>query len=463
LTSLFSGCTYTWKGDTEWKFLRNTSDWREEGKETSKKSRIKGDIKESKRKYKIENISLNENVLSIPVTRDSFGVYDESQREIVETFYLRNNMFYKKNPEKINKYVKGETSRGCLLGGLIGLFAGWITYDGQSGKSYTNEGALIGLSLGMFLGRDKAIEKCETDRTELTCDFEEQEEEKTESQEIKSKPKRQRLETLAENKTDREIPVRVFSDYFKFRNNEDISNETLAYTNENGIANASVLVKEGTFSKDVLKEKIKQEYNNNIKLEYKYFLEEIANSISPKRNIISISTEVKDNKLEIVNGSKNVSLEFYVLNQEGIDGAIKTFVDKNINSNIKEVKFSLRDMDSRRPITGARLELKSNSPKPEEVVSKYFTGKLAEKALKYITPYNIEEAGSYNDSMIKFQVYMPATYAIEIIHPDYNFISTDTVKFEEGKLDKVVDMIELGSKERKEDTEKKKGKISDKN
>ena len=460
LTSLFSGCAYTWKGDTDWKFLRNTGDWKEESRETVKKSRVRGEIKELKRKYNIGDVSMDENILNIPVTETKMGGYDESQKEIIKINYVRDSMFYRKNPEKIDNRVRERTINGVLLGGLLGIVIGG--YASSEENNLEGTGTLLGSFLGALQARYGAVKKCKTDQTELTCNFKKDVEYNTESQETISPTKRQKLETLAENEKSKETPVRLSSDYFKFKKGEKILSEILVYTKGDGIANSSIIIKDGTFSKDVLKEKIKQEFSSYIKPDYKSILDEFANSISPKRQNVALSTEVNSDKLEIVNASKNVSLEFYVLDQEAIDRAINAFVDKNINSNIREVKFSLRNIESHHPITGARLELKSNSPKPEEIVSKYFTGMLAEKALQYVKPYKINEAESYKDNTLRFSVYVPAEYSVEITHPDYKFINEPAIKFEEGKLDKIVDMVELGSKERKEDAEKKKGTITDK-
>ncbi len=163
--------------------------------------------------------------------------------------------------------------------------------------------------------------------------------------------------------------------------------------------------------------------------------------------------EEPSNSLEIVkNAEKRIQLENYHLTDDAIYNVVYNFVDEEINSNIRTLKFKLRDKLTHVPVDNSGFEFKSDAPSKESLAAKYFTGTLFDFATLSINDYL---AGSPKadscPSELELPVWAPSKLRYEVTNAGYHYETGDlNIK---GNSEVILDMTDKGSKVRVQQAE----------
>lgn len=179
-------------------------------------------------------------------------------------------------------------------------------------------------------------------------------------------------------------------------------------------------------------------------------LNEIVKNVFNEQIKLTVTTdEIAKPGEKIENDSKSFAVNYYEISNDAVYGIVKSFVDKEINSYIKNLTFDVKDITTRVPINGANFRMNSNAPSPIELAGKYFTDNLMEYARKQIKDYLFGETlYQGNPSRVIFPIYVPSNISYEVTHPDYKYV-IDSFSVN-GDRKGVVYMIDKGSKIRVE-------------
>jgi hypothetical protein len=162
---------------------------------------------------------------------------------------------------------------------------------------------------------------------------------------------------------------------------------------------------------------------------------------------------------KVKNSNRIITLNGYELSNEDIHKIVRKFVDAEINTRIVQVKFDVKDIVSRTPISNSTFNYSVNAPTKDSLVEEYFTGSLKDYAKSQIKDYLVGEGDLENfGSSMYLPVYNPALIKLEITHPNYRFVSGN-VKVNQDGTNKVVYMADKGDKVRIDQTPDGSGKI----
>ena len=168
--------------------------------------------------------------------------------------------------------------------------------------------------------------------------------------------------------------------------------------------------------------------------------------------IIKTIGESKDD-MEVLNDSCEIPAYTEKLKEGGFTESLNGFIEDEINSKTKEASFSIKDKNSRRIIPNVMIDVKK-SPTLNEILSPYFyEGKIfdfAAKKIKYLKDKHSEYADNKGNIFIK--VY-PASYLLELTHPEYHFreLPIDFSKKDNLKKEIYLDGLDKGTR-KKENT-----------
>lgn len=262
------------------------------------------------------------------------------------------------------------------------------------------------------------------------------------------------------NKPSRNTKVKIFSNYLGFEQN-------VVKSDGNGEVEVNIKsTPEGwAFTKEALVDKIKgwkliKDIKGPIR---EKLLPSIENKIQSKEYLIRIETVeewVKDDGT-IVNDAKEIYVKGEEVTTDEIYNIIKKFIDEKINSQIEGVTLTVRDDESHTGIPDAKLEMKVQAPTKEDLADDFFEGELLSWAVAQIKDYKRENATVHTNSAgdAEFNIFVPSELEIEAAHPKYHYLK-DSVRLAGQKLDKYLEMTELGKKIRIADPDKDKEKKS---
>ena len=192
-----------------------------------------------------------------------------------------------------------------------------------------------------------------------------------------------------------------------------------------------------------------------------HLMNDMIKGLSSKRIVLKVETKEKPltNREEIINDSKLFEVRGYHLSDDTIYSAVKNFVDKEINSSIRNLEFSVKDAITYFPIDGTNFEIQTESPSKSNLAERYFKDKLKTYAERLIIDYLQGNVVIRNcPSELNFKVYTPSKINLTVVHPDYNFVKGE-ISAEKGDLKKVVYMLDKGQKIRIESAGDEKGRI----
>ncbi len=192
--------------------------------------------------------------------------------------------------------------------------------------------------------------------------------------------------------------------------------------------------------------------------------EKLVQAILPYREDFIIETREKpasDSEL-VKNCTKALKFDYYVLRDDAIYAIAKQFVNEEINPSIKTLNFFVRDKLTHVQINGTNFEFTTDAPSKSELAGKYFSGKLKDYAERVILDYLYGSAVIPNClSKQGFSVYYPSSMFVEITHPQYNYVSGEVDVGEYLTKSVPVEMVDLGTKVRVENSEESLGKIGE--
>ncbi|VVB83718.1 Uncharacterised protein [uncultured archaeon] len=194
---------------------------------------------------------------------------------------------------------------------------------------------------------------------------------------------------------------------------------------------------------------------------FEKLMNELINSINTKQLRMSLKTDCKgyfrEDIIKDYDGILNANVP--ELSNQSIYNIVKGFVDREINSSIKTIDFLVKDDLTHYPISGERFTFSSNAPEKREIAHRYFTGETADFAEGCINNY-LTGSMTANDcsSEVRLKVFAPSELSVEVIHPDYNFVSGNIVVDKSTGI-KNVYMVEKGTKVRVDDSDEGKGRI----
>lgn len=175
-------------------------------------------------------------------------------------------------------------------------------------------------------------------------------------------------------------------------------------------------------------------------------------------NIIAETKETARYNESVKNDAKRITLSGLELSNEDVYKVVKKFVDANINSKIVQVRFDVKDLVSRTPISNSILSYDIEGARREDLAGKYFSGTLQDYAEECINDY-LEYDGQFRvDSSITLPLYNPSRMHVEFTNPDYRFVEGDVFVNKAG-MKKTVYMADKGSKVRIEESKDGNGKI----
>jgi len=232
-------------------------------------------------------------------------------------------------------------------------------------------------------------------------------------------------------------PKELFENYLTKTNNQGIATFLL---------NPKKLPFNKAFSKQTLEEKLKNsELINDIK---EHIRDQLLKEIYKK--IIKYPVELKfetkeeatsEEILEIKNDSKKTKTTIYTVPEEKIYMVLEEYINREINSKIKEVRIRVKDASTHTPVRNANLEIKTQAPTKLELAKRYFEDKLLKWSLTKIKDYITgTETIKYDDNgTAVFSAYILNNYKTETTHPKYRFVILN-FDFSNKKLKKTIYM-----------------------
>lgn len=189
-------------------------------------------------------------------------------------------------------------------------------------------------------------------------------------------------------------------------------------------------------------------------------MNDLIEAISQKKIIFSMETNEKSaqQNMTIENAHEGFYFTGRELSDEAIYRIVDRFVDEQINSSIKNLGISIKNILTRFPITNSNIVLESNSPSKSDLAGRYFTGELKEFAERNIHDYLIGTISRENlPDSFSFPIYTPSNIFIEVTNENYIFVSG---QFEVRRnTNKTVYMVDVGDKVRLESSQNISGKI----
>ncbi len=268
------------------------------------------------------------------------------------------------------------------------------------------------------------------------------------------------------------IPVKFSSQYFKFNN---LSNEAVINTNEQGVAAVTITsyplfwrpteseVSEAVnnnLSNQILDRSLKEKFFTSLQLarsSYKVEIETAKKGGMVDIDGSSVFQEIRNDKEEYnVNGWRADFAEAY----NRVENIIKTDLESRC---VSKINVQVRDVESHFPVDGAVVSLKTKkAPQLEDLIkeeekirAKYFAkGSELFEGTKVDPSYLLLDLDSKRISIpaegaaIKSNI--GAAYSVEIIHPDYQFLQGE-LAFAKDNQNKIIELLSLGSKIRRQD------------
>lgn len=278
------------------------------------------------------------------------------------------------------------------------------------------------------------------------------------------------------------IPVKFSSKYFKFNNTPD---DVVINTDDEGKTSATLTsyplfwrVEEGevmdiinkSLSNQILDKSLKEKFLGSLQLKESSY--DIKVETAKRGGVIeyegnSLFQEIKNDEREFsVKGWKADFAEAY----KEVENIIKNDLEKRC---ISSFNINIKDLESHFPVNGAVISFKTKKfpqlegliKEEEGVRGKYFVrGSELYEGTKVDPSYllmNLDQKqisvplGGYN---LKSNI--GAVYEIEVIHPDYKFLQGE-LAFSRENQNKIIELLSLGSKIRKQDVKDNEGGIKE--
>lgn len=152
---------------------------------------------------------------------------------------------------------------------------------------------------------------------------------------------------------------------------------------------------------------------------------------------------------KVENDRAEIMIPGVEVHPDAVYSACRTFIDRKINSRIKQATIKLKNIDSHARISLATFEGTIVAPSKQGLLSPYFKEPLMDWASSEVLDYTVGDFSttSGDDGSIVFSVYVPCTMELEITHPKYYF-AKQAISFTEESLEKTIYMAELGTKMR---------------
>jgi len=171
------------------------------------------------------------------------------------------------------------------------------------------------------------------------------------------------------------------------------------------------LYKNEAFSKAELIQKIKDYARLYITNEFiSKFISSAKKLIKKRNQKIEFRTADYRKDIKVENGQAYIYLPMYCVD---FDDAAKRLVERYINSNIKNVVISIEQGKD------SRVVLQYSGPSRTELVRKLFKHKLAEKQVKFVKDYDLDEKLIDRYGKATFRFYFPSEFEIKIINPKF--------------------------------------------
>lgn len=220
------------------------------------------------------------------------------------------------------------------------------------------------------------------------------------------------------------------------------------------------------FNKENLKRKIRDsDVLESVKEPIKsQLLPLILDYIESKKYTINVKTIEQSTEFKnITNDEKTFAILGFSVDENNIYLILKSFIDKKINSKIKETTVTVQDRNSHVEIPDVKLEMEIDAPDRRDLADDYFTGKLLEWAISQIKTYETGKSSRYTDRQgtVMFNVYIPSKFKFETKHSKYHAFEKST-DFKENNLTKTARLTDIGQKIRTEEVEKGGGDLIEK-
>lgn len=332
---------------------------------------------------------------------------------------------YKKFKDKTDYWIKA-LIWGTFLSGLAAIGESSTYQNGERRDIEKASAAGIGFGLGAIIGLANADTKTIEEKTG---------ERKTEiiNKEEWTLDKLINKELIHKNKQSQNTEVTFKSKYFKFLEADGPKNFITKRTNKEGNIKICLIEYPKNFAfikKDVI-QKIKNDSTiEKIKLNIR---KQITSSLSTKINekYYPIEIEVKGKNLEDILFNQNIScyVKGYEWKKEDLYSTLKNFIDKEINSKIKNITIKAISKKNSKPIENVIIQMKYFGPLPKELAQRYFKEDLITWSLRYITKYDIKTKKTDYRGIAKFKVYTPCKLEIDATHEDF-LSPLNTIKIE---------------------------------
>ncbi len=390
--------------------------------------------RESEKIYK--KIKLVYNIKKLDKVNRTFFV-PVTEARTIETY--KEDTMVTKEKQRLYEIYKQEDGGvpGFLIGALIGgVIGGTIAEKKQSppgeGLGICIGMDLLGMSIGYLIGNDLHPEEIKRKATNQQRTI------------IVSKytdTNRINIETIHHNKPKnikvQASPKELFENYLTKTGNQGIATFSL---------NLKRLPFNKAFSKETLEEKLKNsELVNDIKEHIRdQLLKEFYKRIVKYPLELKFETKeeaISEEILKVTNDSKKTKTSIYTVPEEKIYMVLEEYINKEINSKIKEVRIKVKDASTHTPVRNANLEIKTQAPTKLDLAKKYFEDELLNWSLRKIKTYITgTETIKYDDNgTAVFSAYILNNYKTETTHPKYRFVILN-FDFSNKKLKKTIYM-----------------------
>jgi len=177
-------------------------------------------------------------------------------------------------------------------------------------------------------------------------------------------------------------------------------------------------------------------------------LANLLSYVKPESPSFEIKTDVIKGSeyAEVNNAKKTIYLSGYGVPSNAFETACEEFIDQEINSHIKRVQISFKDMDSRDGISKTSILCETESRTTQSLLSYYFEPELVQQYADHVDDF---ESGAFTRStsgngVLAASLYVPCLLTINMTHPKYGTVKQE-IYLTEGSVSKVVFVPKTGS------------------